>query len=136
MSAVLTQLGNHLSQFTGEYPGVAGAVLALVKAAKDPTEGMAQVKAVPKAAPKVKPVTITYSGESLLVKTPWGQAGKALAHTFKMIVGKRGKSINPETGEPYILSVYDKKAKAFRLPKDKEAEVMAAIKESGLPCEC
>lgn len=130
MVKLLVGLQSHLSEHTSKFPGIAPAVIALSQAAKDPTVSAQKTEA---KAPKVKPVTINYSGESLLIKTPWGQAGKALAHTFKVIVGKRSKSINPETGEPYFLSVFDKKAKAFRLPKDKEAEVMAAIKESGLP---
>ena len=131
MTEILNKLSGHLSDHTGEFPGVVAAVLALSEAAKDPTKGMAtETKARP-----VKPVTITYKGDSILVKTPWGQAGKALAHVFKVIVGKRGKSINPETGQPYLLSVYDKKVKAFRLPAEKKEEVLKAIAESGLPCE-
>lgn len=131
---LLTGLQDHLSEHTADYPGLAPAVVALARAASDPmTAPKGNAKA--KKEPKVKPVTINYEGESLLVKTPWGQAGKALAHAFKVIVGKRSKSINPETGEPYFLSCYDKKAKAFRLPVAKEDEVLKAIAESGLPCE-
>jgi hypothetical protein len=131
---LLTGLQDHLSEHTADYPGLAPAVVALARAASDPmTAPKGNAKA--KKEPKVKPVTINYEGESLLVKTPWGQAGKALAHTFKVIVGKRSKSINPETGEPFFLSCYDKKAKAFRLPVAKKDEVLKAIAESGLPCE-
>lgn len=129
---LLTGLQDHLSEHTAEFPGLSPAVVALAQAARDPMNAGTAKK---EKAPKIKPVTINYEGESLLVKTPWGQAGKALAHAFKVIVGKRSKSINPETGEPYFLSVYDKKAKAFRLPMDKKDEVLKAIADSGLPCE-
>lgn len=131
---LLTGLQAHLSEHTAQFPGLAPAVMALAQAARDPLTAPSTAKKE-KKAPKVKPVTINYEGESILVKTPWGQAGKALAHAFKVIVGKRSKSINPETGEPYFLSVYDKKAKAFKLPIAKKDEVLKAIADSGLPCE-
>tara|TARA_Y100000310_G_scaffold333804_1_gene412124 strand:- start:2018 stop:2464 length:447 start_codon:yes stop_codon:yes gene_type:complete len=132
---LLTGLQSHLSEHTGDFPGLSPAVVALSNAAQDlmtPQAVKVAVKQEKKAA-KVKPVSIDYQGKDLLVKTPWGQAGRALANTFKAIVGKRSKSINPDTGEPYFLTVFDKRVKAHRIPKDKEAEVMAAIKASGLP---
>jgi hypothetical protein len=134
MVSQLTALQAHLAQHTANFPGLIPVVVALGEAIANPSVAPESAKVETKAAGP-KPVTIDYSGESLLVKTPWGQAGKALAHAFKVIVGKRSKTINPETGEPYFLSTYDKKVKAFRLPKEKEAEVRAAIEESGLPCE-
>lgn len=130
MMEVLNKLSSHLSDHTGEFPGVVNAVLALSEAAKDPTKGMAKKEA--KARP-IKPVKVTYKGDSILVQTPWGRAGKALGDAFKMLVGKRGKSINPETGELYILSCYSKKDKAFKVPMAKKEQVLKAIAESGLP---
>lgn len=129
MVHLLTSLSGHLSEHTAQFPGIAAAVVALAAAASDPMTTSAKVK----KAPKVKPVTINYEGENILIKTPWGRAGKALGDAFKMLVGKRGKSINPETGELYVLSCYSKKDKAFKVPMAKKDEVLKAIAESGLP---
>jgi hypothetical protein len=135
MSTLLTGIQGHLSPYTGQFPGLVPVVLAMTEAIKDPLTNPTGVGKQTKKERPIKPVTIDYQGKDILVKTPWGQAGRALAHAFKVIVGKRSKSVNPETGEPYFLTAFDKKVKAHRIPKEKSAEVMAAIKESGLPVE-
>lgn len=135
MVHLLTSLGAILSEHTGEFPGISAAVLALSKAAKDPTVTPESVKVAkkPGKAKPPKPVALDYSGDSLLVKNvPWGQMGLALKQAFNAIVGQKSKTVDPSTGEPYFKSCWDKKAKAFRLPKDKEAEVRTAIKDAGL----
>ncbi len=131
MVQLLTGISAHLAEHTAQFPGLALAVIALGEAAKNPG-----VSTATKAATKTKtqPITISYSGKFLLVRTPWGTAGKALAHAFKVIVGRRSKSINPETGEPYFLTVFDKKTKSHKIPVEKKDEVLKAIAESGLPC--
>lgn len=135
MSELLNSLGCHLSDYTGEFPGVSAAVLALSEAAKDPHKTAESVKVAAKvrSAPKVKSVALDYSGENLLVKgVPWGQIGLALKESFNQLVGKRSKRVDPNTGEPYFLTCYDKKTKSFKLPKEKEAEVRACLKDAGL----
>jgi hypothetical protein len=134
MTAVLNGLSSRLSEHTGQFPGVSGAVLALALAAKDPMAAPEGVKVKKeKKAPKVKPVALDYSGDSLMVKgIPWGQVGVALKAVFNELVGKQSKMLNPDTGKPFFRTCYDKKAKAFRLPKDKEPEVRAAIEAAGL----
>lgn len=123
MIAHLVALTSHLTQHTAQFPGLVPVIKALSKAAVDPT-----------AAKPVKPVTIDYSEETLLVKgIPWGQLGLALKNTFNQMVGVKTQTVNPKTGEPYFKSCFDKKAKGFRLPTAKKDEVLQALKDAGLP---
>lgn len=130
MTNILVALSEKLTKHTSAFPALVGVVVAMNEAAEDLTAKA--VKKEPKPQ-KVKPVTIDYEGESLLVKgIPWGQVGLALKGVFNRIVGKRAKSVDPKTGEAYFLTSWDKKIKGYRLPKDKDAEVRACIKDAGL----
>ena len=132
MKALLTNLNAHLALHTDEYPGLVPVVKALAKAAENPTK----TKEV-----KVKPVTIEYEGKDLLVKNtpfpkgPQWQVSVALKEAFNALVGRKSKKVNPETGQPYFLTSWDKKAKGFRIPAEKEQEVKTAIQKLGLTFE-
>lgn len=133
MSELLSALSTHLSAHVGQFPGIAVAVVALADAARDPTVRQVQAKAEKEPA-KPKPVALSYEGSTVLVTgLPWGSVGVALKNAFNRIVGKQSKTINPETGEPFFLSCYDKKNKGFRIPKEKEPEIRQAIEAAGLP---
>jgi len=133
MSKRLMRMSATLSQHMDKFPGLATVVAELVSVAQDPMGNNVRAK-VKERVPIPKPVTINYSGETLLVRgVPWGQLGVALKLTFNKIVGKQSKALNPETGQPYFLSCYDKKAKGFRLPREKADEVLAALQDANLP---
>lgn len=130
MINILVTLSEKLTKHTSAFPALVGVVVAMNEAAEDLTAKA--VKKEPKPQ-KVKPVTIDYEGEQLLVKgVPWGQVGLALKRLFNQIAGVPTKTIDPATGEPFFRSCFDRKAKGFRLPKDKDAEVRACIKDAGL----
>lgn len=126
---LLTNLNTHLAEHVSEYPALSSVVKELSKAIKDPTKG------------KKAPITIEYEGKDLLVKnTPFPrgegwQVAVALKEAFNVLVGRKSKKVNPETGEPYFLTTWDKKAKAFRIPAEKENEVKEVIQGHGLHYE-
>ena len=137
ITRLLTDLSSAMAAQTADFPALIPVVLAMTVAAKDPTITPESAKVAPKAAKpkKAKPVSLSYEGESLIVRgTPWGQVGLAVKQAFNKIVGRASKQTDAAGGVIY-LTCWDKKAKGFRLPADKVAEVMVVLKDKGLPVQ-
>lgn len=138
MIKLLTGVSDHLSQFTGSFPGLVPVVLAMGVAIADPmTNPVVEKAKVKPAGPK--PVALSYSDGDLIIKGgPWykgphWELARSLREALNKIGGRKSQKVNPETGEPFYRTVWDKAAKGFRLPKSKEAEARAAIEKLGLP---
>lgn len=128
ITETLVNLSNALASQTPQFPGLIPVIRAMTEAAKNPTKSFENTKA---EAPKVKPVSISYEGESLLVRnTPYSDY--KLRQELAAFVGVETKKVNPDTNKPYWKSVWDKKAKAFRIPASAKEAVVGLLTERGL----
>ena len=85
-SEVLTNLSNNFAAYAPQFPALIPVVRALTTAATDPTKNFEAAEA---PAKKVKPVNISYEGESILVRnTPY--TDKALRRGLAAFVRGRG----------------------------------------------
>jgi len=97
ITETLVNLSNALASQTPQFPGLIPVIRAMTEAAKNPTKSFENTKA---EAPKVKPVSISYEGESLLVRnTPYSDY--KLRQELAAFVGVETKKVNPDTNKPY-----------------------------------
>ena len=134
MISVLTSVSNHLSQYTDRFPELISVVLELANTAKSLNHRNG-TKASKAAQPKKrsKSAILTYTEDTIIVRgIPWGMVGKRVKLAFNKIANKVSNTINPETGKLYFLSCYDKKAKGFCLPRERESEVLDILMKEEL----
>lgn len=138
MVTMLKGLRGALSEYQKDFPALVGVCSVMNLAIKDPTQAIHEKPAKAAEAKPLKPVTITYQGEDIVVKdTPFMVPGfewpKFVFARIKGVLTNKVYTEGKHEGEPIFKSAWDSKAKAFVLPKDKKPEVVAYLTMLGCP---